>query len=318
MSQVRQTVFPEIESYESGFLSLDSIHTMYWEQSGDPDEVPVLFLHGGPGGGSHPKHRQYFDPSHYRIILFDQRGSGRSTPLGEVQNNTTPDLIRDIELLREHLGIEQWLIFGGSWGATLGLAYGQVYPDRCLGFILRGVYLGLQRDLDWFLEGVRHVFPEAWQQFAGFIPKAERNDLLKAYHQRIHHPDPEVHLPAARHFNRFGCTLLAMEPDIEEIEEMINQDFSLPLARIETHYFFNHIFLPKNSLLDNLPKIFHLPAIIIHGRYDMTCPPVSALELHQQWPDSELHMASLAGHSSSDPGLLEKTMYATEKFKGLD
>lgn len=317
MSQDQPTVFPEIEPYDSGVLSLDDIHTMYWEQSGNPEGIPVLFLHGGPGGGCFPKHRQYFDPSDYRIILFDQRGAGRSTPLGETKNNTTPDLIQDIERLREHLGIDKWLIFGGSWGATLGLAYGQTHPSRCLGFILRGVYLCRQSELDWFLYGVRHIFPEAWQRFFEFIPEGERDDLLKAYHGRIHHPDPEVHLPAAQHFNRFGVTLLAMQPNEAEIEEMITQDFSLPLARIETHYFFNDMFLPENTLLDNMHKIQHLPAILIHGRYDVTCPPVSAYELHQKWPGSELHMLPLAGHSSSEGGMLEKIMWATERFQSI-
>ncbi|MEN8236866.1 MAG: prolyl aminopeptidase [Pseudomonadota bacterium] len=315
MNQPRQTKFPEIEPYESGYLVLDNTHTMYWEQSGNPNGTPVLFLHGGPGGGCFPKHRCYFDPDYYRIILFDQRGAGRSTPLGETKNNTTPDLIQDIERLREHLCIDKWLIFGGSWGATLGLAYGQAHPERGLGFILRGVYLCRQSELDWFLKGVRHFFPEAWQRFFEFIPEVERDDLLRAYHKRIHHPDPKVHQPAAEHFNRFGITLLAMQPNEAEIEAMVREEFALPLARIETHYFVNDMFMSKNALLDNMHRIQHLPAILIHGRYDMTCPPVSAYELHRLWPGSELHMAPLAGHSSSDPGLCEKIIWATGKFK---
>ena len=318
MSQSQQTLFPEIEPYESGRMPLDDIHTMYWEQCGNPNGTPILFLHGGPGGGCFPKHRQYFDPKYYRIILFDQRGAHRSTPVGETQNNTTQDLLQDIEQLRKHLGIDKWLVFGGSWGATLGLIYGQAHADRCLGFILRGIYLCRQSELDWFLKGVRHIFPESWQQFAEFIPESERDDLLKAYHECIHHPDPKIHKPAAEHFNRFGCTLLAMQPDEAAIEEMITQDFSLSLARIETHYFINNMFLPANTLLDNMDKISHLPAILIPGRYDMTCPPVSAYELHQLWPGSELHMLPLASHSSSDGGMLEKIVWATERFKNLE
>ncbi len=308
-------LFPEIEPYDVGRIALDNIHTMAYEQSGNPDGVPVLFIHGGPGGGCAPHNRQFFDPDHYRIILFDQRGAGQSTPHGELQDNTTDNLLADIETLREHLGIEKWLIFGGSWGATLGLHYGENYPDRCTGFILRGIYLCREMDADWFFYVVCHLFPEAWHQFSDFIPEAERGDLLQAYHSRIHDPDPAVHQPAAYHFNRYACTLLTLVQDHDIIDEMIHEEGALESARIQTHYFINEMFIGKDALLHNLHKVAHLPAIVIHGRYDVTCPVVSSFELAQNWPEAELHIIEAAGHRSSEGNTKEMLVYATEAFK---
>lgn len=311
----RTELFPEIEPYSAGILKLDGVHAMYWEQSGNPEGAPVLFLHGGPGAGASPAHRRFFDPVHYRIVIFDQRGAGRSTPLGELRDNTTLHLVADIERLRDHLGIERWLVFGGSWGSTLALAYGEAHPERCAGFILRGVFLCRRSEIEWFLYGLRTLFPEAWQTFAEVIPATERGDLLAAYYRRLANPDPAVHVPAARAWSTYEGVCSTLLPSPETVAHFAGDGVSLGLARVEAHYFSHGIFLPENSLLGNVSRLRHLPCIIVQGRYDAVCPIVTADEVHRAWPESEYIVVPDAGHSAWEPGISAELVRATERFK---
>jgi proline iminopeptidase len=296
-------------------LALDSLHTMYWEQSGNPRGVPVLFLHGGPGAGASPTHRRFFDPSFYRIVVFDQRGSGRSTPLGELTANTTPHLVADIERLRRQLQIDAWLVFGGSWGSTLALAYGEAHPERCLGFILRGIFLCRQPEIDWFLYGMRTIFPEAWREFANFLPEAERGDLLTHYYRRLINPDPTVHMPAARVWSRYEGACSTLLPNVEATANFADDRVALGLARMEAHYFVNRIFLPDNGLLDNIGRLRRHPATIVQGRYDMVCPIVTADDLVRAWPEARYIVVPDAGHSALEPGIRASLVAAAERYK---
>jgi len=311
------TLYPEISAYQSGMLALDHGHTLYYEESGNPNGAPVLFLHGGPGAGATTGHRRFFDPQHYRIIIFDQRGAGRSTPLGGLEANTTPILIADIELLRQHLGVSRWLVFGGSWGSTLALAYAEAHPHRCQGLILRGIFLCRNSEIEWFLYGLRHLFPEAWDTFVAPIPEDERHDLLNAYHRRLTDPDPAIHLPAARTWSAYEGACSTLLPDPETVGHFASDGVALGLARIEAHYFRNQIFLPENALLDNIQRIRHLPAIIVQGRYDAVCPIVSADDLHKAWPEAEYVIIPDAGHSAWEPGITAALVRATEHFKTI-
>lgn len=308
-------LFPPIEPYRSGMLPVDDIHTLYWEECGNPTGQPVLFLHGGPGGGLSSRHRQFFDPAHYRIVLFDQRGAGKSTPLGEYRNNSTPLLISDIERLREMLGIEQWLVFGGSWGSTLALAYGQAHPERCLGFVLRGIFLCTREEVDWFLYGMRWFFPEVHAEFVEQIPEAERGDLLKAYQKRLFNDDPMVYMPAARAWSRYEGRCLFLRPDPQAIADFSSDAVSLGIGRLEAHYFLHDGFFGEDQLIRNVGRICHLPAVIIQGRYDMVCPPASAFRLHAAWPQARMHVIPDAGHSAYEPGIAAALVGATEQFK---
>lgn len=312
---MRQDLYPEISPFNQGMLPLDDLHTMYWEESGNPEGIPVLCVHGGPGTGTNPKGRRYFDPTFYRIILYDQRGAGHSTPLGEIRDNTTPHLIRDIETLRRHLNIEKWLLFGGSWGATLSIIYAEHHPERCLGLILRGVFLCRPVEFHWFLYGMKTVFPEAWREFSDLIPKAERGDLLTAYYKRIIHADPEIHMPAARAWSKYegSCTTLLPNPDVVSL--FLDDTVALGLARMEAHYFKNNIFLSDDYMIKNCPKIQDIPAIIIQGRYDMLCPIMGADELSRAWPQATYIIVPDAGHSSSEPGIRAELIKACEDFK---
>jgi proline iminopeptidase len=310
----RTELFPEIEPYESGRMRLDARHTMYWEASGNPDGIPVVFLHGGPGSGASPSHRRFFDPARYRIVIFDQRGSGRSAPLGAIEDNTTPLLIADIERLRQHLGIERWLIFGGSWGSTLALAYGEAHPDRCLGFVLRGIFLCRPSEIEWFLYGMRSVFPDVWRNFAEYIPAVERDDLLAAYRRRLEDPDPAVHLPAARTWSLYEGACSTLMPSEDAMKHFGDDGVALGLARIEAHYFAHDIFLPRDSLLANVGRIRHLPCVIVQGRYDMVCPAVSAFDLKAAWPEAELIVIPDAGHSAWEPGIRARLVAAVARF----
>ncbi len=311
----RTELFPEISPYTNGMLPLDNLHTMYWEQSGNETGVPVLFLHGGPGAGSSPAHRCFFDPAYYRIVIYDQRGAGRSTPLGEIHNNTTPHLIDDIEVLRQYLGITEWLVFGGSWGSTLALAYSETYPARCLGLILRGIFLCRKSEIDWFLYGLKNFFPEAWHTFVSLLPSSERDNILAAYYRRLVHPEYVVHMPAALAWSVYegSCSTLLASP--ETVAYFTNDVVAIGLARIEAHYFSHEIFLPKNSLLDNIKKIRSIPAVIIQGRYDAVCPIVSANDLHCAWPEAQYIVIADAGHSAWEPGIQTELIKATERFK---
>ena len=311
----RTELFPEISPYANGMLPLDNLHTMYWEQSGKETGLPVLFLHGGPGAGSSPAHRCFFDPAYYRIVIYDQRGAGRSTPLGEIHNNTTPHLIDDIEVLRQYLGITEWLVFGGSWGSTLALAYSETYPARCLGLILRGIFLCRKSEIDWFLYGLKNFFPEAWHTFVSLLPSSERDNILAAYYRRLVHPEYVVHMPAALAWSVYegSCSTLLASP--ETVAYFTNDVVAIGLARIEAHYFSHEIFLPKNSLLDNIKKIRSIPAVIIQGRYDAVCPIVSANDLHCAWPEAQYIVIADAGHSAWEPGIQTELIKATERFK---
>jgi len=312
---VRTELYPPLEPFNAGRLALDRIHTMYWEESGNPHGVPVVFLHGGPGAGGAPNHRRFFDPAHYRIVIYDQRGAGRSTPLGEVRENTTPLLIADIERLRQHLGIEQWLVFGGSWGSTLALAYGEAHPARCLGFVLRGIFLCRPSEIDWFLYGLKNIFPEAWQKFTAPLPASERGDLLSAYYQRLMDPDPAVHMPAARAWGVYEGSCSTLLPSPDTVAHFASDVVALGLARMEAHYFRHNIFLPTNSLLDDIGRIRHIPAVIVQGRYDAVCPVVSAHDLHHAWPEADYIIVPDAGHSAWEPGICAELVRAMERFK---
>jgi len=314
---MRSELYPPLEPFSSGMLALDAIHAMYWEQSGNPVGVPVLFLHGGPGAGSTPNHRRFFNPAHYRIVIYDQRGAGRSTPLGEWRNNTTPHLIADIERLRTHLGIQRWIIFGGSWGSTLALVYGEAHPERCLGFILRGIFLCRNSEIEWFLYGLKNFFPEAWRAFTEAIPALERHDLLDAYYRRLVDPDPAVHVPAARAWSTYEGSCSTLLPSSETISYFASDAVALGLARLEAHYFKHDIFLPENSLLDNIGRLRKIPAIIVQGRYDAVCPIVSADDLHSAWPETDYIVVADAGHSAWEPGIRAELVRAAEKFKNI-
>ena len=308
-------LFPPIEPYRHGMLAVDDIHTLYWEECGNPDGEPVLFLHGGPGGGLSPRHRCFFDPAHYRIVLFDQRGAGQSTPLGEYRNNTTQLLIEDIERLRLMLGIEQWLVFGGSWGSTLALAYGQAHPQRCLGFVLRGIFLCTREEIDWFLNGIRWFFPEVHADFAAPIPEEERGDLLRAYAKRLFCDDPAVYVPAARSWSRYEGRCLFLRPDASAIDDFSTDKVCIGIGRLEAHYFLHDGFFSEDQLVRNIDRIRHLPAVIVQGRYDVVCPPLSAFRLHAAWQEAQLRVVADAGHSGYEPGLAAALVDATEQFK---
>lgn len=309
----RAVLYPPVDPLAAGFLPLDDIHTMYWEVSGAPDGVPVLFLHGGPGGGCSPEHRRFFDPEFYRIILFDQRGSGQSIPVAETLANNTAQLVRDIETLRQYLGVRRWLLFGGSWGSTLALAYGQAHPSRCLGFVLRGVFLGTSAEVDWFLYGIRRVFPDAWARFAGMIPVSERGDLLGAYLRRLFDPDPQVHLSHARAWVEYEASCSTLLPNPELLANAAHD--ALALARIEAYYFAHRCFLAPGQLIDNLYRIQRLPASIVQGRYDMVCPPASADLLARAWPGARHVVVADAGHSVWEPSLRCAVVREVERFK---
>lgn len=311
----RGDLFPDISPYETGFLPVTGGHVLYWEQVGNPRGQPVLFLHGGPGAGAGAVHRRFFDPTHWRVVIFDQRGAGRSRPLGELRDNTTPHLVADIEVLRRHLGIESWLLFGGSWGSTLALAYAQAHPERVAGCVLRGVFLGREAEVEWFLYGLRRVFPDAWNAFAEHLPPAERRDILRAYLKRLTHPDPAVHLPAARAWSQYEGSCSTLLPSPDTVASFAQDRSALGLARIEAHYFAHGLFLPPGGLLAHMQRIAHVPAEIIQGRYDMVCPAETAFDLAAAWPKARLTIIPDAGHSALEPGVRTALVSAVERFR---
>jgi proline iminopeptidase len=311
----RRDLFPPIEPNRSGQLRLDPRHTMYWEESGNPKGPAMLFLHGGPGAGATAVHRRFFDPAYWRIVIFDQRGGGRSTPLGETQDNTPDHLVADIERLRQQLAIDEWTIFGGSWGSTLALYYAEAYPERVASLILRGIFLCRPGEIDWFLYGMRTVFPEAWRAFSGFLPEPERDDLLSGYYRRLIDPDPRIHMPAARAWSIYegACSTLLANP--ETVAAFGEDRLALGLARLEAHYFKRHLFSPERDLVARIDRIRHLPAVIVQGRYDMICPIRSADELARAWPEAQYVIVRDAGHSAMEPGIREQLVLATERAK---
>lgn len=306
-------LYPEINPNRSGLLALDAIHTMYWEESGNPEGIPVLFLHGGPGVGVSAWNRRFFDPSVYRIILFDQRGAGRSLPLGELKENSPTHLLQDIEKLRMLLKVDKWLLFGGSWGSTLALYYAQAHPAQCLGLILRGIFLCRPKEINWFLYGMREFFPEHWEAFSGLLPIDQHDNLLDNYYARLTNPDPAVHIPAARAWSQYEGNCVTLLPNKDRVNHFAADQVALGLARLEAHYFKHHAF--DGSLLENISIIRHLPAVIVQGRYDICCPPVTAYELKRAWPEAAFIMVEAAGHASSEPGILKALIKAGDKFR---
>lgn len=310
------TLYPEIEPFDSGMLRVSDIHEIYWERVGNPEGIPVVFLHGGPGGGLIPLYRQFFDPKVYHVILFDQRGSGRSTPHADLRENTTWDLIADIETLREKFGIEKWYVFGGSWGSTLSLAYGINHPDNCLGLVLRGIFLTRKKELQWFYQyGASEIFPDFWERYRDEIPENERGDFMTAYHKRLVSDDEEVRLSAARAWSTWEGATSKLFPDKGLVDHWENPHEALSLARIECHYFMNGSFFDNdNYLLENVDKISHLPVFIVQGRYDVVCPMTSAWELHRALPEAEFIVADDAGHSVSEKGISEALVGIMDKL----
>ncbi|MBL8697965.1 MAG: prolyl aminopeptidase [Alphaproteobacteria bacterium] len=293
-------LFPPCEPRTSGHLPVGDGHAIYWEEVGDPTGIPVVFLHGGPGSGIYAEQRRFFDPARFRAVLFDQRGAGRSTPSADISSNTTRHLIADIERLRVHLGIGRWIVFGGSWGSTLALAYAAAHPDRCSGLVLRGIWLCRPGDMQWWLYGMRAVFPDHWDRFAGFLPSSERGDLLGAYHRRLNDPDPAVHLPAAAAWKSYEMRCSTLLPRLDADQPADPR--TLAMSRIENHYMVNDIFLPQGALLAAVPRLRAIPTHVVHGRYDMICPIEGAFALVADWPEARFTIVPDAGHAAGEPG----------------
>ncbi|MDO8605861.1 MAG: prolyl aminopeptidase [Phaeospirillum sp.] len=308
-------LFPPFESYAAGMLEVGEGHSLYWEVSGNPAGPVVVFVHGGPGAGTVPTYRRFFDPGFWRIVLFDQRGCGRSEPHSCITANTTAHLVADMDALRAHLGVERWLLFGGSWGSTLALAYGQAHPQRVTGFVMRGVFLFRPHEVEWFLTGMGCFFPEAWRRFIDFLPQAERGDPLAAYMRRLNNPDPSVHMPAAKVWCGYEEACARLLP--RDGGGGTDGPGALATARIEAHYMIHEGFLGTNQLLAGLDRIRHLPAIVVQGRYDIVCPPATAEELARAWPGTRLTIVADAGHSAMEPGTRTALVEAVEDMKRL-
>jgi len=313
----RRTLYPEIEAFRTGRLQVSPLHEIYFEESGNPNGKPALFVHGGPGGGTEPKQRRYFDPEAYRIILFDQRGCGKSTPYACLEENTTWDLVADMEKLREHLGIEQWLVFGGSWGSTLALAYAETHPERVTELVLRGIFLIRKQEIDWFYQrGASALFPDAWEPYLAAIPEEERGDLLHAYHRRLTSDDPAVRLAAARAWSVWEGSTSCLFPDPTLTAKTGTEEFAVAFARIECHYFVNEgFFRADGQLLLDAHKLRTIPGVIVQGRYDVVCPMESAWALSRAWPEAELRVVPDAGHSAGEPGTVHELVSATDRFR---
>jgi proline iminopeptidase len=311
-----RTLYPPIAPYADGYLQVSALHRIYYAEYGNPEGRPVVFLHGGPGGGCQPSYARYFDPQKWRIVLFDQRGCGNSTPFAELRDNSTWDLVADIERIREHLAIDAWAVFGGSWGSTLALAYGITHPSRCTAFFLRGIFLLRKKEIDWFYqEGCSKLFPEAWQQYLAVIPLEERHDLVAAYFRRLTSTDAQVRRQAAQAWSMWEGSTSKLIPDPVMIAHYGADDFAEAFARIECHYFVHRGFFDTdNYLIEQVGKIRHLPAIIVHGRYDVVCPVENAWVLHQAWPEAELRIIADAGHSLSEVGITDALIEATDRF----
>ncbi|MEW7994739.1 MAG: prolyl aminopeptidase [gamma proteobacterium symbiont of Clathrolucina costata] len=308
-------LYPAIEPFTSQMLPVGNGHRLYVEQVGKPDGIPVLFLHGGPGAGCEPYHRRFFNPDHYRVVLFDQRGCGHSTPHASLEANTTWDLVGDIERIRQQLNIEQWLLFGGSWGSTLALAYAQSNPDRVTGMVLRGIFLCRDEEISWFYQhGASRVFPDYWEDFIAPIPQQERDDLLHAYHRRLSGENDIDRMAAAKAWSVWEGRTASLHPNPAVVSFFSDPHTALSLARIECHYFVNHAFLRPNQLLLESDRLADIPGVIVQGRYDLICPMTSAWELHRAWPGSELKVIGDAGHSAAEPGIRSALIEATDRF----
>jgi proline iminopeptidase len=311
------TLYPAIEPYDTGRLRVSEVHEIYYEQCGNPKGKPVVFLHGGPGGGLVPEYRQFFDPAAYRIVLFDQRGSGKSTPHASLEDNTTWHLVSDIEKLREHFGIDKWQVFGGSWGSTLALAYAEKHPDRVTELVLRGIFLCRPKEIKWFYqEGTSWIFPDVWEEFLKVIPESERGDMVSAYYRRLTSDNEKDRVEAARAWSIWEGSTSKLLFDYESIERFADPEFALAFARIECHYFMNNCFFPtENYLIENVGQIRQIPGVIVQGRYDVVCPIMSAWALHRAWPEADLHITPDAGHSIMEAGNLSALVEATDRFR---
>lgn len=312
-----RTLYPEIEPFETGFLDTGDGHRVYWERVGTKGAKPAVFLHGGPGGGCSPSHRRLFDPALYDVILFDQRGCGRSTPFASLDNNTTWHLVADIERLREMIGVEKWQVFGGSWGSTLALAYAETHPERVSELVLRGIYLLTKAEMNWYYQfGVSEMFPEKYEAFIAPIPEAERGDLVTAYRKRLTGDDREEQLRCAKAWSVWEGETITLLPEPSTSDQFHEAEFALAFARIENHYFIHDGWFEDGQLLRDAERLKDIPGTIVHGRYDMPCPMRQAWELHKAWPKSEFHPIEGAGHAYSEPGILDKLIRATDKYAG--
>jgi proline iminopeptidase len=309
-------LYPSIEPYSVDQIKVGTKHSLYVEQSGNPDGKPVVFLHGGPGAGTSPDHRRFFDPDVYRIVLFDQRGCGKSTPHASIEENTTWDLVSDIELIREKLKIDRWQVFGGSWGSTLALSYATKHPERISELVLRGIFLARRKELEWFYqEGANQMFPDEWEAYWNHIPADEKSDMIAAYHRRLTSPDEKLRIAAAKIWTRWEYALSALQVDPKTLAEVEKDTYALAFARIEAHYFQNRIFFPTdNFLIENIARYRRIPTTLVQGRYDVVCPAQSAWDLHRHWPEARLHMIPDAGHSAFDAPITRALVATTDRY----
>lgn len=311
-------LFPEIKPYATHRLKVSSLHDLYLEEAGNPDGIPIVFVHGGPGAGSDASSRRFFDPDVYRIVVFDQRGAGRSTPHAELEDNTTQTLVADMEAIRHFLKIDKWVLFGGSWGSTLSLVYAQTYPENVMGLILRGIFLCRDEDLQWFYQsGASRIFPDYWEDYYEHIPEAERDDMIAAYYRRLIGQDEIARMGAAKNWSLWEGRCLTLRPSVQAVEKFSDPHLAMSLARIEAHYFMNEAFMETNQILKNAHKLQGIPGIIVHGRYDVVCPLDNATALHKLWPDSELLIVRDAGHSALEPGIIDALVRATAEMAKL-
>lgn len=311
-----QSFYPPIKPYAQHTVAVEKPHQLYVEESGNPNGIPVIFVHGGPGGGCNEDQRRYFDPNLYRIVLFDQRGAGRSTPHAELSGNNTQALVSDMEAIRERLGIDRWVVFGGSWGSTLGLVYAETHPEHVRGLILRGIFLNRKHDVDWLYngKGANFIFPDYYEEFTKFINHAETVDYVNAYYKILTGDDEVARMAAAKVWSSWEARCSTLEPDVSTVDSMTEPHTALSLARIEAHYFYHDCFLAPNQILNDIHKIADIPGIIVHGRYDMVCSLENAWELHKAWPSSKLNIIRDAGHSSREPGIVDALIRATQEM----
>jgi proline iminopeptidase len=314
----RRSLYPPIEPYRSGHLEVGDGHSLYWELSGNPEAKPAVFLHGGPGAGFSADHRRIFHPERYNVLLFDQRGCGKSTPFASLEANTTWDLVADIERLREMAGVESWLVFGGSWGSTLALAYAEAHPDRVTGLILRGIFLMEQSEIDWLYKagGASMVYPDKWEEFVGLIPEEERGDLVAAYRKRLLDSDEAVQVAAAKAWSKWEAETITLLPNPELVAASVGDQYAVAISRIENHYMANRGWMEPGQLIRDLDRIRHIPAITVQGRHDCCTPPAAAWSLHKAWPEAELRIVPDGGHAFSEPGILDGLITAADEMAG--
>ncbi|MBN9071395.1 MAG: prolyl aminopeptidase [Rhizobiales bacterium] len=312
-----RTLYPEIEPFETGMLDVGDGHMVYWERCGTKGAKPAVFLHGGPGGGTSPKQRRQFDPKLYDVTLFDQRGCGKSTPHASLDANTTWHLVADIERLRERAGVDKWLVFGGSWGSTLALAYAETHPERVSELVVRGIYTLTRAELEWYYQfGVSEMFPDKWERFQAPIPQAERGDMMAAYRKRLVGADRKAQIEAAIAWSSWEGQTITLLPEPSTSDTFAEADYALAFARIENHYFVHGGWLEEGQILRDAERLGGIPGVIVHGRYDMPCPARYAWQLHKAWPGAEFHLVEGAGHAYTEPGILDRLIYATDKFAG--